>query len=221
MQHKTKAQQEIDELNAQIDDIKQTISKNQKLNEVELETLNDLKNIDENEVLNPVKRKIIGYNENDVEELINYSKQIKKENTQDKSNLKKKDIHIEDLNTTIKKLTTENNKLKDGRAIKERDTKIHEQELKINNQKKLIKDKDNLIDTLQKQINTLQENFNNFKEKIFNFCDKLCKALAHKLGIHDLKDDEINYDEFEYHATNINKKYDKDKNKSDDFDLGL
>ena len=221
VQHKTKAQQEIDELNAQINDIKQTISKNQKLNEVELETLNDLKSIYENEILNPVKRKIIGYNENDVEELINYSKQIKKENTQDKSNLKKKDIQIEDLTTTIKKLTTENNKLKDGRAIKERDTKIYEQELKIQNQKKLIKEKDSLIDTLQKQINNLQEKFNNFKEKMFNFCDKLCKALAHKLGVHDLKEEEIDYDEFEYHATQINKKYDKDKDKSDDFDLGL
>ena len=56
---------------------------------------------------------------------------------------------------------------------------------------------------------------------MFNFCDKLCKALAHKLGVHDLKDEEIDYDEFEYHAIQINKKYDKDKDKSDDFDLGL
>ena len=35
------------------------------------------------------------------------------------------------------------------------------------------------------------------------------------------EDKEINYDEFEYHANQINKKYDKDKDKSDDFDLGL
>ena len=221
IEHKTKAQQEIDELNAQINEIKQTINKNQKLNEVELKTLHDLKSIDEDEVFNPTKRKIGGYKENDVEELINYSKQIKKENTQDKSNLKKKDIQIEDLNITIEKLTSENNKLKDGRAIKERDTKIYEQELKIINQNNLIKEKDNIIDTLQKQINTLQETFDKFKDKIFSFCDKLCKALAHKLGLHDLKNEDINYDEFEHHANQINKKYDKDKNKSDDFGLGL
>jgi len=221
IEHKTKAQQEIDELNAQINEIKQTINKNQKLNEVELKTLHDLKSIDEDEVFNPTKRKIGGYKENDVEELINYSKQIKKENTQDKSNLKKKDIQIEDLNITIEKLTSENNKLKDGRAIKERDTKIYEQELKIINQNNLIKEKDNIIDTLQKQINTLQETFDKFKDKIFSFCDKLCKALAHKLGLHNLKNEDINYDEFEHHANQINKKYDKDKNKSDDFGLGL
>lgn len=221
IEHKTKAQQEIDELNAQINTIKQTINKNQKLNEVELKTLHDLKSIDEDEVFNPTKRKIGGYKENDIEELINYSKQIKKENTQDKSNLKKKEIQIEDLNITIQKLTNENNKLKDGRAIKERDTKIYEQELKIINQNNLIKEKDNIIDTLQKQITTLQETFDKFKDKIFSFCDKLCKALAHKLGLHDLKNEDINYDEFEHHANQINKKYDKDKNKSDDFDLGL
>ena len=221
IEHKTKAQQEIDELNVQINEIKQTINRNQKLNEVELNTLHDLKSIDEDEVFNPTKRKIGGYKENDVEELINYSKQIKKENTQDKSNLKKKDIQIEDLNITIEKLTSENNKLKDGRAIKERDTKIYEQELKIINQNNLIKEKDNIIDTLQKQINTLQETFDKFKDKIFSFCDKLCKALAHKLGLHNLKNEDINYDEFEHHANQINKKYDKDKNKSDDFGLGL
>lgn len=221
IEHKTKAQQEIDELNAQINTIKQTINKNQKLNEVELKTLHDLKSIDEDEVFNPTKRKIGGYKENDIEELINYSKQIKKENTQDKSSLKKKEIQIEDLNITIQKLTNENNKLKDGRAIKERDTKIYEQELKIINQNNLIKEKDNIIDTLQKQITTLQETFDKFKDKIFSFCDKLCKALAHKLGLHDLKNEDINYDEFEHHANQINKKYDKDKNKSDDFDLGL
>lgn len=221
IEHKTKAQQEIDELNAQINEIKQTINKNQKLNEVELKTLHDLKNINEDEVFNPTKRKIVGYKENDIEELINYSKQIKKESTQDKSNLKKKEIQIEDLNITIQKLTNENNKLKDGRAIKERDTKICEQELKIINQNNLIKEKDNIIDTLQKQITTLQETFDKFKDKIFSFCDKLCKALAHKLGLHDLKNEDINYDEFEHHANQINKKYDKDKNKSDDFDLSL
>lgn len=52
---------------------------------------------------------------------------------------------------------------------------------------------------------------------MYEFCDKICKALAHKLRIHYDKDDEIDYDDMEYQANEINRHYDKDK--SDDFGM--
>ena len=61
-----------------------------------------------------------------------------------------------------------------------------------------------------------------FKEKMFNFCDKICRALGHKIGIHFSKNSEINYNDMEYYAKNINRKYEKsEKDKSDDFEIGM
>ena len=62
----------------------------------------------------------------------------------------------------------------------------------------------------------------NFKEKVFNFCDKICRALGHKIGINFSKKSEINYNDMEYYAKNINRKYEKsEKDKSDDFEIGM
>ena len=33
-----------------------------------------------------------------------------------------------------------------------------------------------------------------FTENIYKFCDKLCKAIAHLQGYHELEEDEIDYD---------------------------
>lgn len=61
-----------------------------------------------------------------------------------------------------------------------------------------------------------------FKEKMFNFCDKIWRALGHKIGIHISKKSEINYNDMEYYAKNINRKYEKsEKDKSDDFEIGM
>ena len=78
--HKTKAQKEIEDMNKQIEEMKIEFQKNKQLNNLELETQNQIKQLEENEILNPTKKKFGGYKEKDVDELINYSKQIKKEN---------------------------------------------------------------------------------------------------------------------------------------------
>ena len=68
----------------------------------------------------------------------------------------------------------------------------------------------------------IQETFNNFKEKMFNFCDKICRALGHKIGIHFSKNSEINYDEMEYYANGVNRKYERpEKDKSDDMEISM
>lgn len=59
-------------------------------------------------------------------------------------------------------LQSENTKLKDGCAIKERDTKIYEQQQTISKQKNIIKEKISIIEMLEKKVNKTQETFNNF-----------------------------------------------------------
>ena len=85
-----------------------------------------------------------------------------------------------------------------------------------------IKSKEDIpekVKKLEEKVNEIQETFNIFKEKMFNFCDKICRALGHKIGIHFSKNSEINYNDMEYYAKNINRKYEKDK--SDDFEIGM
>ena len=217
--HRTKAQKEIDDLNEQISEMKKEIEKNKKLNDIELQTTKELSNINSNEVLNPTKKKFGGYKENDVDELIAYSKNINKENTKNVNTIKKKNITIEDMQKQIDSLETENEKLKDGRAIKEKDSKIKELNDTIEAKDKLIKEKNTIIDNLEKTIEKIQKTFEQFKENIYKFCDKLCKAIAHLQGYHELEEDEIDYDEFEYEADKINRKH--EKNIEDDFEITM
>ena len=220
--HKTKAEKEIEDLNEQISEMKIEFEKNKRLNEIELQTTKEMSEIDSNEILNPTKRKIGGYKDNDVNNLINYSKQIQKQNSNSKNVIRQKNVLIEELTQKIENIQTENSKLKDGRAIKERDTKIYEQQQTISKQKSIIKEKNNIIEKLESKVNEIQETFNNFKEKMFNFCDKICRALGHKIGIHFSKNSEINYDEMEYYANGVNRKYERpEKGKSDDMEISM
>lgn len=220
--HKTKAEKEIEDLNEQISEMKIEFEKNKRLNEIELQTTKEMSEIDSNEILNPTKRKICGYKDNDVNNLINYSKQIQKQNSNSKNVIRQKNVLIEELTQKIENIQTENSKLKDGRAIKERDTKIYEQQQTISKQKSIIKEKNTIIEKLESKVNEIQETFNNFKEKMFNFCDKICRALGHKIGIHFSKNSEINYDEMEYYANGVNRKYERpEKDKSDDMEISM
>lgn len=132
--HKTKAQKEIDDMNNQIEEMKLEFERNKKLNQIELETINQIKDLDDNEVLNPQKNKISLYKGKDVDNLIDYSKQIKKQNILNTKDIKEKDYTIETMTKKIEKLSLENTKLKDGRGIKERDELIEKQ-------KQIIKEK--------------------------------------------------------------------------------
>lgn len=67
--------------------------------------------------------------------MIDYSKNIQKQNSNNKNIIKQKDVLIDELTTKAEHLQSENNKLKDGRAIKERDTRIYEQQQTISKQK--------------------------------------------------------------------------------------
>ena len=96
--HKTKAQKELEDMNNQIEEMKLEFERNKKLNQIELERINQIKDLDDNEVLNPRKNKISLYKEKDVDNLIDYSKQIKKQIIKEKNSI------IESLENQVKKL---------------------------------------------------------------------------------------------------------------------
>ena len=220
--HKTKAEKEIENLNEQINEMKLEFEKSKKLNEVELQTSKEISEFDTNEILNPEKRKVIGYKDDDVDKLIDYSKQIQKENSSNKNIIMKKDVLLEELTQKVDSLQSENYKLKDGRAIKERDTKIFEQEQTIFKQKGIIKEKNSIIEKLESKVNELQETLTNFKERMLNFCNRICRALDHKIGLHFKSDSEINYDFISCYANNVNRKYEHSKkDKSDDIEISM
>ena len=210
--HKTKAQKEIEDMNNQIEEMKLEFERNKKLNQIELETINQIKDLDDNEVLNPQKNKISLYKGKDVDNLIDYSKQIKKQNILNNKDIKEKDYTIETMTKKIETLSLENTKLKDGRGIKERDELIEKQ-------KQIIKEKNSIIESLENQVEKLMKHLKEFKEKMYSLCDKFCRALGHKIGIHYNKNDDIDYDEMEMYANKINRNY-TFKDKSDDFEIG-
>ena len=210
--HKTKAQKEIEDMNNQIEEMKLEFERNKKLNQIELETINQIKDLDDNEVLKPQKNKISLYKGKDVDNLIDYSKQIKKQNILNTKDIKEKDYTIETMTKKIEKLSLENTKLKDGRGIKERDELIEKQ-------KQIIKEKNSIIESLENQVEKLMKHLKDFKEKMYSLCDKFCRALGHKIGIHYNKNDDIDYDEMEMYANKINRNY-AFKDKSDDFEIG-
>ena len=112
--HKTKAEKEIEDLNEQLNDIKLELLKNEILNQNMMKTNDEIESIDSKEILNPIKRKLVGYSDKDVEKLINYSKKIQRDNANKKGMIEKKNILLNDMNEKIKKLSTENSDLKDN-----------------------------------------------------------------------------------------------------------
>lgn len=95
--HITKAKKEIEDLNEQIEEMKIEFERNKRLNEIEIETAKEISEIDSKEVLNPVKRKVIGYKDEDINNLIDYSKKIQKQNSNNKNVIKQKDVLIDEL----------------------------------------------------------------------------------------------------------------------------
>lgn len=102
--HKTKAQKKIEDMNNQIEEMKLEFEKNKKLNQIELDTIKQIKDLDDNEVLNPQKNKISLYKGKDVDNLIDYSKQIKKQNILNTKDIKEKNSIIESLEQQVEKL---------------------------------------------------------------------------------------------------------------------
>ncbi len=208
--HQDKAEHNIKVLNNEIDKLKQELELNKRINEVELNTNKEIKNINEEELLNPSKDIFKKYKDKDVEKLIDYSKEIKKANIASKNELEKKEIKIEKLENQIKQF-------KSGKTYQDKDKVIA-------NQERIIDEQKGIIDNLNKEIKSLKDKIERLTNIIWTKLNDAYLAVAHLLGFKNVNKDNVNHDLMDYKVQDINRKHEprynkSKKDKSDDYEL--
>lgn len=204
IENQSKLEWQVNELNAEIEELKQ--EKDYTTKEIE-NAKNILLKANENtdkEILNPKFNKVLGYNNKDVENLKDYSKNLEKINTLQTNEINSKDKQID-------RLLTENNSFKNNDEIKKRNAKLIDQNNVIKEQKQEITRLNDLVGVLENSIETLKKKLEKWKNKFFEVIDKIFgKELSkYENDYLDYADDFIK-----------DRKY-KDKDKSDDFEIGM
>ena len=208
--HQDKAEHNIKVLEDKIDKLNKELEMNKRINEVELKTNKEIKNINEEELLNPSKDIFKKYKDKDVEKLIDYSKEIKKANIASKNELEKKEIKIEKLENQIKQF-------KSGKTYQDKDKVIA-------NQERIIDEQKGIIDNLNKEIKSLKDKIERLTNIIWTKLNDAYLAVAHLLGFKNVNKDNINHDLMDYKVRDINRKHEprynkSTKDKSDDYEL--
>lgn len=201
VEHQTKLEYQIAENKAELEEImkeKENTLQVIKESKLAIENANNYLNKD---ILNP-KKNMLGYNKDDVDKMIDYSKNLEKKNILQEQEIKNKE-------QTINKLSKENITFKNNEELIKRDNLIKEQKSTITKQKKEITRLTDLVDILNNNINSLKEKLNKeivYWKKLFN---KLANALDKVLG----KEPKEYIDDYEELADSINNDYyDKDNN---------
>ncbi len=212
-QNQSKLEYDIAEKKAELEELNQ--EKENTLQIIE-NSKNGIKNLEkevDNDLLNPVKRKLGGYKEDDVSKIIEYTKGLENKVTILSTDNNNKDLMID-------KLTKENKNLKNNSELTKKNKIIKEQKTTINEQKQEIGRLSELVDILNNTIDSMKIKFEKEVEKWKNLFKKMCKAIDKVLGrdkpkerLEDYEDiaDDINYGYY-------NKNNDKDK---DDYEIGM
>lgn len=213
-ENQTKLEYDIAEKKAELEEL--NIEKENTLKIIE-NSKNGLKNLEKDndkELLNPIKRKLGGFKEEDVHKIIEYTKELESKVVVLSTDNENKDLMID-------KLSKENETFKDNAELIKRNELIKEQKSTINSQKKEINRLTDLVDILNHNIEGLKDKFEQEIDKWKNLFKKVCKALDKVLGrdkpqenLEDYEDiaDAINYG---YYSKN-NKEKDKD-----DYEIGM
>ena len=216
IEHQTKAEYELNEKKKEIETLEKDINLYQKINEINLKTNQEILNINQEEVLSPSKDVFKRYKGKDVANLINYTKEVNKDNLVAKSTIKKQEIRIEKLNNEV-------NELKSGKTISEANKKIKQQEIDIKAKDETIKKQSNKILNLEIQIESLSKELLEIKQFFGRIIEKAFHAVQHLLGrkkqeISEMKEIDENYVLFEKQLDNINLEHGETiKNKNKDY----
>ena len=208
--HQNKAEHNIKVLEDKIDKLNKELEITKSINEIELKTKDEIKNLDEDTVLNPSKDFLKRYKDKDVEKLIDYSKEIKKENLATKKESDKKSIEIEKLENQIKNL-------KSGKTLQDKNKIIENQKLIIKEKDETIEYQNNIIESLKQELANVKEMATTLLRNVKEVATDLYKALKRTLGFNVDKNQKYDYSTFKDLSKKVNKKYEQDK--SDDFEL--
>jgi hypothetical protein len=208
--HQDKAEHNIKVLEDKIDKLNKELEITKSINEIELKTKDEIKNLDEDTVLNPTKDFLKRYKDKDVEKLIDYSKEIKKENLATKKESDKKSIEIEKLENQIKNL-------KSGKTLQDKNKIIENQKLIIKEKDETIEYQNNIIESLKQELANVKEMATTLLRNVKEVATDLYKALKRTLGFNVDKNQKYDYSTFKDLSKKVNKKYEQDK--SDDFEL--
>lgn len=212
-ENQTKLDYDIAEKKAELEDLNKEKENVLKLIENSKNGLKNAEKDNDKDILNPTKRKLGGYKEDDVFKIIKYTK-----------GLEKKIIILDTDNNNkelvINKLTDENKTFRNNKELLKRNELIKEQKSTIKEQKQEINKLSNMIDILNNNIETLKEKLEREVNKWKNLFRKMCKAIDKVLGRDKPKEYLEDYEDL---ADAINYGYyrdSKDKDKSDDFRIG-
>ena len=208
--HQDKAEHNIKVLEDKIDKLNKELEITKSINEIELKTKDEIKNLDEDTVLNPSKDFLKRYKDKYVEKLIDYSKEIKKENLATKKESDKKSIEIEKLENQIKNL-------KSGKTLQDKNKIIENQKLIIKEKDETIEYQNNIIESLKQELANVKEMATTLLRNVKEVATDLYKALKRTLGFNVDKNQKYDYSTFKDLSKKVNKKYEQDK--SDDFEL--
>lgn len=207
IQHQTKLEHQIAENKAELEEIiKEKENTLQIIKDSKMAIKNANNSVDK-DILNP-KKNMVGYNKDDVDKMINYSKNLEKKNILQEQEIKNKD-------KTIDKLTKENITFKNNDELVKRENLIKEQKDTIDSQRKEITMLYDLVEVLNNNIKTLKDKLNKEVEYWKNLFNKLATAIDKVLG----REPQDFVDDYEDLADSIiDDCYDYDK---DDFDINF
>ena len=196
---------ELEELNKEKENTLQII-KNSK------DGLKSLEKEVDNNLLNPVKRKLGGFKEEDVYKIIKYTKGLEHKvillNTDN-----------ENKNLMIDKLTKENNNFKNNSELIKKNEIIKKQNSTIKEQKQEIGRLSELVDILNNNINSIKQKLEQEIEKWKNLFKKMCKAIDKVLDRDKPKEYLEDYEDI---ADAINYGYyDKEDKEKDDLEIEI
>lgn len=171
-----------------------------------------LKKLDKNDIiLNPTKRKIVGYKDSDINKIIEYSKNLENKITILSTDNSNKELMID-------KLSKENDSFKNNKEILKRNDIIKKQKNTINKQEERITNLSSLVNILNNDIDELKTKFEYEINKLKKVITKMFKAINKLLGRTYTND---NLKDCENLADAINSGYYRNgrKNKSDDLEI--
>lgn len=210
-ENQTKLDYDIAEKKAELEELNQEKENTLKILENSKNRLINLEKEMDKDLLNPVKRKLGGFKEDDVSKIIEYTK-----NLEHKVVILSTDNDNKDL--IIDKLTKENKTFKNNSELIKRNEIIKEQKSTIKEQNQEISRLKGLVDILNNNIESLKIKLEKEVDKWKNLFKKMCKAIDKVLGRDEPKEYLEDYEDI---ANAINYGYYNDDNNKDKDDYEI